>query len=924
MTVISAAVEENGWVLAVRGDWGPTAGAWEYGGFDRTNGRFLAGDTDQFPLDPDGAAKLVLHLTSAGHERRGVEAVAATARPRRLVGTKALRRPWPNQSQLDEIEHGDGTRTVRIALSQRVFAGDVLLSVGFAAGWKAGETAALLEAVGNGSGRAIPLPVSRWATVPYQLVAGTPVASATGFRVDVVVASHFPEHAGAELNLAVAAVKVEASDGLSTRTSWLSVGNSTAHGDDLRCWTGEVDLVGLNPGIVTLHKTLYPFIGAPRSTGSGHSASALASLARDWAVPLQLCFDPTGSRHAANRRYVFVDRQSPNALLSSIGSVVLHESVDAARAAPLASKPQNLTVAIQKMRDQGATVGEANGIAGGARTIEYWEILVTDGQTVEFGTESVTTTNFVGAREGFLVIRGDPAAADPRATCAVQSNGSARGITVPRLRFRDLRLQLGHSTLLSNATNAIIWLDGCDVTAKPGYATDTSGVRITSVASWSTNLRCWGYNGQPFGSNLLRNVSRTIGSRSLAHVGVTIGYEAGVSGTSYLFDVSGPDSIVWNVKASRWDGTIIRADGQTSEAGALGVFGAPWQLVRTALVNVLVEGAHNRLVQLGEESYTQMNDCIWDGVCIVGDGVNFHNEPPWPMQWAAGAVSVGVVAHGLTVGDTVTISGCTPSGYDGSYAVASVPDANRFTYAKSSNPGTMSVRGSVTLPGGVVRALDFWNLRHTGNTLLNVVFDRNATKNDVWRPDSKVIGNWETLYGVGMRGKVHANRIAGSPQDWQYAYDGLGARTNLDYAAAEGSNWLRFVNDGTGHDGRTAAWNGDYRPVAGSPLVGAGQVSNIDRTLDGAVRGASFAAGALGLSFAVPDALAAVSTQHRVTGGEGRLVWMARLSPAAARHESAATAAGVRATPPGGGEAVPGVRTLVVEDEGRTVWAGRD
>jgi hypothetical protein len=57
---------------------------------------------------------------------------------------------------------------------------------------------------------------------------------------------------------------------------------------------------------------------------------------------------------------------------------------------------------------------------------------------------------------------------------------------------------------------------------------------------------------------------------------------------------------------------------------------------------------------------------------------------------ASAATITTASAHGLDVGQVVTISGVTPSAYDGTYTITSVPMANTFTYATEANPGAGS------------------------------------------------------------------------------------------------------------------------------------------------------------------------------------------------------------------------------------------
>lgn len=67
------------------------------------------------------------------------------------------------------------------------------------------------------------------------------------------------------------------------------------------------------------------------------------------------------------------------------------------------------------------------------------------------------------------------------------------------------------------------------------------------------------------------------------------------------------------------------------------------------------------------------------------------------MTWASSIVTVTLTGHGYAVGNTVTIAGVTPAGYNGSYVILTVADANTFTFALASNPGAVTVQGTATL-----------------------------------------------------------------------------------------------------------------------------------------------------------------------------------------------------------------------------------
>ena len=65
------------------------------------------------------------------------------------------------------------------------------------------------------------------------------------------------------------------------------------------------------------------------------------------------------------------------------------------------------------------------------------------------------------------------------------------------------------------------------------------------------------------------------------------------------------------------------------------------------------------------------------------------------MSWLAGVVTVTAAGHGLVTGQDAMISGVTPAGYNGLQTVT-VTDANTFTYPLVTDPGLVTVQGSVS------------------------------------------------------------------------------------------------------------------------------------------------------------------------------------------------------------------------------------
>jgi hypothetical protein len=63
--------------------------------------------------------------------------------------------------------------------------------------------------------------------------------------------------------------------------------------------------------------------------------------------------------------------------------------------------------------------------------------------------------------------------------------------------------------------------------------------------------------------------------------------------------------------------------------------------------------------------------------------------------WAANVTTyTTTAAHGLAVGSTVQIDGATPTGYNGTYTIVSVPTTTTFTVAQTVNPGTWTSGGA--------------------------------------------------------------------------------------------------------------------------------------------------------------------------------------------------------------------------------------
>ena len=921
MTVVSAAVEENGWVLAVRGPWSATPGA--FGSTDSTNGRFLDGGVDQFPLDADGTPKLVLSVQDAGFDRVGGLPSANANRPRTVVATKALRRAWPNQTQLDEIDHGGGERTVRFALSDRIYAGSTVVSASFLSGWKAGEGGGVINTVTNNSTRAAPLPIFRWANEPWPLVQGTTETPNHTARVELIVASHHPEHFGIELHQACAAVRLRAFDGTTFKEFWFtSPATSPLYGDNLRCWGGDIDLSGLSAGPITVHATVYPWVGEARQTGDSHVVSTPAALETAWGAPFHLYYDPTGT--AWPRKYVAVDPASTNTGPTNsthLANVLLYDSPAEALAAPVANKPGTVSMAIGKFGSANITLTGRNGYSDVSRCCGWWEIILPAGTSAH----SVAVGASTGANpgQGYLIFRGDPDDANPRANCimrawrtsdgAPNNNGLTLG-AVNRVKFRDMTLETGGADFFANRTNSWATMENVSIRSASGQAANPRLIYNSQnfTSQFNSSARDIAASGQLAGF-LHRNVQRTanISSSAIAvAINVTINTPApGDHAPDRTLPAFGTgtantnDCMIWGCKVYGWIGDLFSPNG--------GVFGAGVATFRMAVVNTLYEGGavNGRILQIGETNNTQMRDSIFEGVTLVGGRFNLHNDSDLAGTVSSNAfrvnqgttITVGIINHGLTTGDTITTSGSSNANLNRTNTAVTVLDANRFTYvAGASVTSVPTTLPTITVTSGArngdVLTLLRDNLAQTGNVIRYCSFDRNATKHDIFNSAPNLTGSWEVLYGVGFRGNVNANRGTASPGAFQYAYYGLFADLETDFGAGDiddipsyGANWHGYVDD-LSFNGPLlagATLNGDYRPdtITAAPykpsrLLNRGNApASIDRDGDNGTRGETFDVGALVRASAAggPVGLALQDSIHGHFAATAAVEWAGRL-----------------------------------------------
>lgn len=601
----SASIEANGWVLRVEGTWPASTFA-------------------SFDLDPNGTPKIVVETNSAGFDRvSGNQASATSARARApIVGTRPLRRAFPDDSQLDETDLGGGVRRVRIALSRYVWPGDPV-NVTFGAGWRATLSGGAVSGVGNNSTQAKPLPIARW-------VCPTNIRAAGPFDLELLVAAHEPNGLDA-----VAAVKFVCHDGTNTHEQWATLEASPHWGDGLRCWRATMNPTGLTAGIITCHWEVYPWVGAVRRSGTAHVTDALAPFQTPAERPVHIAWDPAGTRYP--ERHIVID---PVAGTTTPANVTIASTLAAAKAGTRAA---SVSVAKQALHAANASLPAANGFSARSRVYDGAVITLAAG-THNWGTQTVST----GATcdEARIIIQGDPDDADPRANCVLEA-GSTVAMRGNLGWIRNCTVAMG-GTVFFPLNSGLRWMfSNCTMQGRAGQETATNSLSSSAVSAgqWRYeyyNVRWWRYGSSIGGdsanshAHTTRNVEFARGAFGKALVNARRIQDATVpanGGTSAVgawdFTAEGDgayDCIVWNVESRG----IRNTEGLSVPNNRVGTAtpSNPRQVRRYAVVNLLLERTNlggiigNPLAMVGTGDEV-VHDCILEGCTVVGQRINW-------------------------------------------------------------------------------------------------------------------------------------------------------------------------------------------------------------------------------------------------------------------------------------------------------------
>ena len=793
MSIVTGSIEANGWVLSLT--------------LNTTLGTF-----SNYALTPDATAKLVITSTLPGYDTTaGNTAIANNSKTRTVIATIPLRKP-SNPSNagvldtrvIDETDLGGGQIRVRIALSNWIYSTDTNVSLNASSGWRTGESNASVSLTNN-STISCPKPISRWADVPYKLI------RTSTFDIESLVFGFFPIG-----NQPVAGVKYTVTDGTNTVTVWsTSISSSTQYGDSLRCHRVTIDPstatpAPLTPGVLRVDRTVYPFYGSAWTTDPAGTKAMPASFNTDAygssaVTPFAVCYDPTGVVYPFRTAYIDYVNGTTTAAAGMVATGSTEAaSLTAAKAISPTSRPKDVQTAIEAARLALTQIPANNGQA--QSTFGYGAI---DG--VRFVLAPQTHNGGLGSSSvGFapittcapIIIEGDPADSNPRVNCVVNTNSAASDFRGPdRAVFKNASIKI-------NGSPFYLWIpywhfDNVTISGQSGFETGGAslvggsvapggklGLHFTRTKIW----RCAASLNTSFGAGIklirnsewVRNAASTVvcTSRLISEAEDSFIANNTTVGTTLMgtpLQASDGDS------AAVYDGimaynTLLSAKGRTWNAGVITVGGIN-QHNRQVLYGNVMEGigpSSDCLFSTGEQEIANTNEMIIDQNTTVGVRCNLFYNDSSP-------------AANVSATDSQTQNSITNIRLAGNALASHFTKHDRFD-----DPGIKSQRNAASDP-----------------------------RNHGYRPYN--INGWAGLYGVGQRDNVNLYQDVlgpGAPDGFRLEYSGLNSRFDGSPIDPKWTNDQSKWRLSTSYP--NAAGNGDYTPLAGSPVLSKVTIGNSD------------------------------------------------------------------------------------------------
>ncbi|MEI6418869.1 MAG: hypothetical protein WCO82_07375, partial [Sphingomonadales bacterium] len=581
-----------------------------------------------------------------------------------------------------------------------------------------------------------------------------------------------------------------------------------------------------------------PWVGAMRTTDAAGTRSMTNLRTDGFSVnaetPLVLGYDPAGTRYG--QMWAVVD---PVNGTTTASAAMVATTLAGAKAVAAASKPRDVSTAVQAGYLANRTLAAANCQASQTRSVDGMFVVLPSG-TSTMGATAVTTG--IAAPEIPVRIMGDPDDASARTNSVLNLTVAGPNIRVTRLGLSRLSLGLGTNALATNTT-ALFWIDDVTGTGRSGLEANTVPFSSASPTAGQFNLfitrsRWWRHGVGLTGGNLRAGLARgnefSRQTQALAFLK-----------NRFIGNVE--DSFIGTGAQNVWGGW-----GAPTLAGQVEDIVIKWNDMRFA------RGRTVAWTYLPAATAGTPNPSLRRHV-VAGNVMERIGTDPQPFY-----------AMGEDVSATMSYNIIEANTHAGERANTFYSDPLPATLAECDAQLNQAFVNRVA-----GNAYDWLPTKHddfsdpTAQSLRVAAGGAEVAKAG-YRP--QMIEAWSMLYGVGHEANVDCRRINVGTE---FALEFYGLRSIYTASAQNPAFADDRSNAGTGAGG------GNYVPGSGTVLAGRVQNGQADVDFAGAARGSGSAVGAWRGPMAV--ALAPDNARNGQMAGATTLALRLTLTPQAAR-----------------------------------------
>lgn len=192
-------------------------------------------------------------------------------------------------------------------------------------------------------------------------------------------------------------------------------------------------------------------------------------------------------------------------------------------------------------------------------------------------------------------------------------------------------------------------------------------------------------------------------------------------------------------------------------------------------------------------------------------------------SWTSSVITFTATAHGLLAGYTVTVAGVSPSTYNGSYTVITVPDANTITVTKTTDPGAYTSGG--TLASNTVSSSNNFDTAgvlvgmYVGYNVTGLPANTGGTSGQEGAKITAVSGTTVTM-DLPVTADLAATLKFWSKNDHTYNLIRTGGWSLKTEAGATAEEWVNYITLGNlGSQGTTLTLTGCNTTVSNTTVV---------------------------------------------------------------------------------------------------------